>query len=147
MFIDETRSLNLFENNELNNVIHPQILKIIENFNNGFMDGITWPVEWDAHGNPGGPWVYSGRNLEMRIQSELENKMWCRGWHDGRALRDTKGRPRKPGDKYEKIQLTKEEEEYYKNLELELYDIVKDIAMALTGRKIKFKKFKKDKDK
>lgn len=56
-------------------------------FREKYLDGLNTGLNWDGNYIPGGPWVYNGRNDEMRVKSNLEYEYWMKGFHEGLAKR------------------------------------------------------------
>lgn len=56
-------------------------------FKDKYLDGYECGVNWDANWMPGGPWVYSGPNVEMRKNSSIGAEQWLTGFSEGLAMR------------------------------------------------------------
>ncbi len=60
-----------------------------ESYDSGYRTGIFWPDEWESHGKPGGPSVYSGgyqpdeRSKTWAQASKEAYEAWHRGYRNG----------------------------------------------------------------
>lgn len=60
-----------------------------ESYQAGFKCGLEWPDAWEAHGQPGGPWVHTGRKgvgdpyAEHAWATRRNNVAWRKGWDEG----------------------------------------------------------------
>lgn len=103
---------------ELDKLIAPDAVDKIASFNDGFNVGFTWPDAWEAHGKPGGPWVFSWRSCgpgckagcdrqttprftcreshDYARLSQEKNRLWRLGWELGHAKKHAQGRRNSP---------------------------------------------------